>query len=269
MDTSEVCNEVCVWCWSHSGGASGTAKVSLEAVEHVMSQTVGWKLKSINPYNSGDTMLETRMPEIVKIIRKYNDSPIVLFTNGTIYANRELLNVSGVTEVHFTISATTRETYALMHGKDLYNEAVKTIEWLETQQNHPKIVTTFIMTNRNIHELPLWREQWKRFEQSISPVVNKPELKLPIEVELANCTKAFDPKLIDLPCVFWDVLLIQLNGDVQMCCGGGPGVFGNVHGDTPLLKAWHSRCTYGSRLLATHCRSCQFRSEDWIKRLVN
>jgi len=230
-----------------------------------MSQTVGWKLKSINPYNSGDTMLETRMPKIVEIIRKYNDSPIVLFTNGTVYANRELL--LGVDEVHFTISATTRETYARIHGRDLYNEAVKTIEWLETQPNHPKIVTTFVMIKDNIHELPLWREQWKRFEHSISPVVNKPELKLPLEVELANCTRLFDPEKTDLPCAFWDVLLVQLNGEVQMCCGGGPGVFGNAHYDVPLLTSWRNRCMFGIKLLATYCRRCQFRSREWMKRL--
>jgi len=265
MDTSEACNESCIYCWRHHNNDVGKVTVPLEYIEHVMSQTVGWKLKSINPYNSGDTMLETRMPEIIKIIRKYNDSPIVFFTNGTIYANRKLL--LGADEVHFTISAATRETYTLMHGRDLYGEVVRTIGWLEDQPNHPKIVTTFIMTRKNIHELPQWREQWMRFEHSISPVVNKPDLKLSIETELANCTPLFDPEKVDLPCVFWDVLLILLNGEVQMCCGGEPSLFGNVHRDVPLLTAWRNRCSYGEKILATQCSHCQFRSREWMKKL--
>jgi len=113
FDTFDYCNLNCRFCYLHNTREESN-RLPLHLVERLLQQTVGRKFQSIRPWMNGDPLFENRLPKIIEIIRKYNYSPIHMFTNGTNYDNRHLLTNPEISEVHFTISAATSKTYALV-----------------------------------------------------------------------------------------------------------------------------------------------------------
>ena len=219
---------------------------------------------SIRPYVTGDPLVDTRMPEIVKIIRKYNQAPLVIYTNGSAYQNREVL--TEFAEVHFTVSAATPETYEIMHGRPFYPQVVQTIEWLEKQPKRPKIILNFVITKLNLPSL-IWKKQWARFEQVRVRVHGDnthghlDALALPESLQVDENLTA--PNTGHLPCAFYNNCIVNAHGDVMLCCLGGP-TFGNIR-DTPLIDAWRARCA--TKMDHAVCRTCMFRSKDWKQKL--
>jgi pyruvate-formate lyase-activating enzyme len=269
---SEACNEHCLYCLVHNPLSTFKPNIkglSLSLIENIMSQTVGWNLGAILPHGWGEPLADPRMPEIFKIIRKYNKAPILMFTNGTICERRHLLMECG--EVNITISSATPEMYERIHGVPLYEEAVRTVEWLEAQPNHPRIVLRFVIVKPNMHELEAWRQQWRRFPQVVTvahvgtyPSDPRASLAAPPEMEAHDIFHANPSR----PCTFYGNLHINIDGDVDLCCMSAAAMhhltFGNVK-DTPLLDTWRARCANKMRNL--DCERCRYRAHDWKRGL--
>ena len=168
FDTFDGCNLTCQYCYTHNPEKTKTFQptiMPLSTIERLIKQTKDLSLMSIRPFGYGEPLLETRMSRIIEIIRKYNSAEIVLYTNGTIYENRRILSNPEIAEIHFTISASTPQTYEKVHGKPLFHQAIKTVEWLERQNPHPRIILNFVINRLNVHELEQWKQQWNRFDQ--------------------------------------------------------------------------------------------------------
>lgn len=272
FDPNMNCNLQCQFCYIHHpnskwvSGEYPTRIMPLELMDKMLQQTQGHEMLSIRPYLNGEPLCEPRMPKIVSLIKQYNDAPIVFYSNGTVYANREFLML-GIGEVHFTVSAATPETYLKVHGRPLYHEGVKTIEWLEQQPNHPKIFLKFVITQDNIHELPLWMQQWRRFPQERNlahgynecdseshflKAIQIPDESIVSEDNVIGCNPW-------LPCSFYDNAIITSDGDFRLCCLSGIS-FGNIK-DEPLETLWRRRCQNKGE--NPDCRRCVFKGRNW------
>jgi len=263
LDTSDECNLRCEYCYMHYASPSLANKMPLHLVEHIMSQTKELKLQTIRPYLWGDSLLETRLPKIVEIIRKYNSAPIVSYTNGTTYENRRLLLCPD--EAHFTVSAVTPKTYEKIHGLPLLHEAEKTIQWLEQQRNHPRIVMHFVINRHNIHELEQWIERWRCFEQFLSPILMNKKDK-----HLADQLTDYDPSIKlsivtggmhGMPCSVWNNCSINVHGFMLQCCNGAYDVNYGDLSKVPLLDAWKKRIE--NRMMNPACQGCHLQAQNW------
>jgi MoaA/NifB/PqqE/SkfB family radical SAM enzyme len=240
--------------------------MSLELIEKLLAQTQGRKMASLRPFVTGDPLVEPRMPEIIKLIKKYNPAEIVLYTNGTAYANREFLML-GLAEVHFTLSAATRETYEIVHGRDLYDQAVKTIEWLEQQPNHPRICVNFIITKENAFEIWAWMKKWRRFNQARNRahgyLPTDPDAQFLKRIQIPDEITIPEDNIIgcnpELPCSFYNNAIITANGELKLCCLSGIS-FGNIK-DEPLETLWRRRCQNKGE--NPDCRRCVFKGRNW------
>lgn len=235
-------------------------QMPLVLVESIMRQAKDWKLGVIMPWGCGDPLLETRMPEIVKIIRAHNSAPICLFTNGILYENRQLLTLAD--RVDFTLSAATAETFEKIYQVPGYETAVKTIEWLEAQPNRPEIYLRFVICEKNLHELGLWREQWSRFPQyrNVATGPWRPSEKLDTEGELDDVARG----AYDMPCLFWNQCFIRADGALMQCCKQGDK-YDNIN-QISLLEAWQNRVR--NAMNNPICEHCDRKVPDWKERLT-
>ena len=272
FDPNAFCNLQCSYCYVHqpeskwSTRERPTESMSLELIEKLLKQTKGRWMASLRPFVTGDPLCEPRMPKVVELIKKYNPARIVLYTNGTAYVNRHFL-ILGISEVHFTLSAASRETYRKVHGRDLYREAIKTIEWLEQQPSHPAIIMNFIITKDNIHELPVWMQQWRRFPQARNRAhgykESDPESHFLKVVQIPDEIPIPEDNVIgcnpNLPCSFYDNAIVTADGNLHLCCLSGI-TFGNVK-DEPLEVLWQRRCA--NKGDNDDCRNCLFKGRNW------
>lgn len=257
LETSTVCNMHCHYCDYHQNPSSNYShQMPLELVEKIMRQFEGHRLMWIQPWLAGEPLLETRMPEIVRIIRKYSDAPLVFFTNATVYENREILMLADRVEV--SVSAATRETYAKVHGRDLLDRVIKTVEWLESQPSHPEIRLRMVVTSLNYHEVAAWRKQWSRFRQfqniATSLLIRGWNPELGIDGEIEQIQRGEYMK--GAPCLFWNLCAINVFGDMYQCCKAICTVWGNLNTST-LEELWGKRLA--NKRDTPDCRVCPVR----------
>jgi MoaA/NifB/PqqE/SkfB family radical SAM enzyme len=266
FDTFDYCNLNCVYCYLHNNEEECN-RLPLHLIEKLMKQTVGPTLQSIRPWMNGDVLFETRLPEIIKIIRKYNQSPIHLFTNGTNYQNRHMLVNPEINEVHFTISAATSGTYALVHRRPLFKQALRTLQWFEQHKHpHQQIIMTFVITKQNIHELPDWRRMFIQHPQVLSALhknVRDKHFTDETWVDAMHLDTHKHPKHIgNMPCVIWNNMAVSAKGDFIQCCEADVNYnYGNI-ADTPLLEAWR-RSRRENQMRNKFCESCNVKRPDW------
>jgi len=259
LETSTACNMHCYYCdYHHNPSTVYNYQMPLEFVEKIMIQLKDHKLTRIQPWLAGEPMLETRMPEIIKIIKKYSSAEIVFFTNATVYENRHLLMLADRVDV--TLSAATPETFLKVHGAPLYHEAVKTIEWLEQQPRHPPISMRIVVTERNQHEVAQWQQQWSRFHQYHNIASGllvggwQPENKLELDGEIQQMARG--QYMPGAPCLFWNLCAINVFGDVYQCCKAINHIYGNLH-SASLDEIWQKRLANNRD--ASTCRVCPVR----------
>lgn len=263
VDTYDLCNLNCVYCCAHNPSHEPT-QMPLHTVEKIASQIGDWPLASIRPFSRGDPLFETRMPEIVRIIRKYSQAPIYLSTNGTVCGNKHLLVNRDIQYVNFTISAATPETYHRICGKPLLHQAMRTLEWFSRNKApSQQISISFIPNSLNEHELELWRQKFRDYGQVVSWMhrLNR-NMKLvdPIFPKGSVASTYGSPNLLASPCNLWNNMGINTHGDILQCCGGDDNqTYGNV-ADTPLIEAWRRRCE--NNLRNPLCQSCNYRVQD-------
>ncbi len=229
-------------------------------IEKIASQIKDWPLVDIRPFSHGDPLLNSRLPKIIDIFRKYTQVPTALFTNGTYYAGRHLLLNPAIRSVEFTISAATPETFLKMTGQNLFNDALRTLEWFTQHKlGDQRITVRFIMTNVNEHELEAWKEKFKGYPQFISPIhrhLRNMKLVEPLMASPEGRSKT--TTFTGIPCGLWNNMGINVHGDIIQCCGGDDyTTYGNVD-DTPLIEGWRKRCLNG--LENPVCRSCNIRN---------
>lgn len=271
MDTNDYCNLNCIYCCAHNPSPDKTTVMSLEMVNKIISQVADWKLESIRPFSRGDPLFEKRMPEIVKIIRKHTNTPIMLSTNGTVFDNKELLVNPDINEVNFTVSATTPESYERICGKPLFKEALRTLEWFRVNKiPSQKMTVSFIPNKLNETELYLWSRAFKNYGPVVSTMhrLYRNEHLLKNILASKEITKmATYGRIPRKPCTLWGNMGINAQGDILQCCGGDDVItYGNVN-DTPLSEGWSKRCkNYLNNAL---CQSCNYRHSSMIGNQVS
>ncbi len=258
VDTFDYCNLNCRYCCFHNPSPE-PSEMPLHTIEKIASQLTGWSLDSIRPFSHGDPLFNNRLPKIIEIFRKYSKAPIVLFTNGTYYAGKHLLVNPAVECVEFTISAATPETFLKMTGKNLFNEALRTLEWFRNHKEPNQHANVrFILTNVNEHEVDVWKTLFKDYQQFISPLhrhLRNTKLVDPIVASEKNQGRANAFK--GIPCGLWNNMGINVHGDIIQCCGGDDvTTYGNIT-NTPLLEGWRKRCL--NNLQNPVCQSCSLR----------
>jgi hypothetical protein len=244
----------------------------LHMIDQLMRQTQGITFASIRPYLNGDPLFEDRMPKITEIIRKYSpDSTITIFTNGTNYHKRELLTNPDIGEVHFTISAATPQTYTLVHGLPLWNQAIRTLEWFNEHKHlHQQLWVHFVVTKLNLHELDAWKERFKDYPQWVMSLHHTSRDKhhtqdLVPDVPVVHLNR-LKGDLFGMPCTLWNNCTINVHGDYTLCCNAPVDyTFGNI-ADTPLFTAWKRRLD--NKMQNEYCQSCNVRAKNW-RELLN
>lgn len=114
----------------------------------------------VAPYINGEYLLDDRAHELSDICRA-NGLATVIDTNGSLYDFRDRLVHINNTQVRFSYSATTAPTYEVVHGKDLFRDATKTVLWFLKNRKPNQYPMLYFITNKyNQHEILDYVKRW-------------------------------------------------------------------------------------------------------------
>ena len=242
--------------------------MSLKRAEKVIKE-VKHTIKKVHLFQNNEPMLEPRLDKFTALVKKHCNASTGIYTNGTNYHLRHKLLDKNLDVVHFTISAATSETYLQVHGKPLFNKALKTYKWfLKHKRKNQQVYVHFVIVAENFHELPQWKQMFKESPQIISPLHTGYKQKASQE-----CMKRLNHKKTvkagtkkgkmasDLPCTVWFNMTVNTKGEMLQCCDCPYSVnYGSVD-NSHVLDLWNKR--NHNMMNNPACDECILKSREW------
>jgi MoaA/NifB/PqqE/SkfB family radical SAM enzyme len=248
----------------------------IETIKRILEYWRGTPMWCVAPFMNGEPMLEIRLPEINDMIQKTIGCMSLIDTNGSVYANRELLVHPNMRMVRFTVSAATRETYNKTMGVDLFPDVLSTIEWFKKNKyRQQKMMIQFVSNKHNEHEIDDWMKLFRGVPLRISGLHRAPLFQKASEEALgekmANPAErvmlvdpdgrtSFEKLKPNSPCTCWDIQSFGWNGSITQCVKFPYSFnYGNVLG-SDLRQAWTARNL--NALNNPCCQGCNTRSPN-------
>jgi len=271
--TNKKCTLNCVYCNPQASFIKyGIGELPLSTIESVADELCRNKIQinDVYPFMNSDPLLEIRLPAIVNLLKKKLQCLILVSTNGVLYSRRHLLRNRDINDVCFSISAADESTYNYVHGKPLFQNVLKTIDWI-TQNKfwNQRIQLRYILFKENVDNLGKWQKLFKGYIQEVRPLhwgetreqsdqlrdSEHPLLKHYRELQLRKF------KRLRAPCNCFHNLAISFDGKF-MQCSDLPYEYNWGHiEEIDLMETWRKRLDLGLNHEA--CRSCNQMNPDW------
>lgn len=272
LDTQNFCNLRCVYCNVKRGGpyCLDRGVMDLSLIERALQDVKG-SVYCVAPFMNGEPLLEKRLPQINDLIQGIG-AKSVIDTNGSLYENRELLLHRNLFLVRFTISARDAQTYRMVHGQDVFEDALKTLYWFEAHRySSQKIMLHFIANRFNEDQIEDYLRLFSGFKIRVFPVHEAKDQGASSTSKGSQIFEDNRPVIIDehgkrsieklkpnYPCQCWDILAIGFDGSTLQC----PDVpysanYGNLK-EVALKDMWKQRNL--NRMKNKYCVSCSVRS---------
>lgn len=247
------------------------------------------EMKTYAPFLNGEPLLDSRLPWINDYITEKTKAQIVIDTNATEYAARERLIHPNLRQVRVSLCAATKETYEKVHGANLFDKVIKTVEWFIENRHPTQSLSLHYMVNKyNEEEIPQFLEQWENHLIKLFPLHQMPGIQknsedaLPSE-EWINKTNTLEDWNRTRPLYIYPggyrerrimrsymicqgmSFCIHYDGLILHCSDAPPKYnYGHVY-DVDMLGAWRNRNR--NRITNPACIACNAKRPDWYKSL--
>ncbi len=221
------------------------------------------------PWMDSDPLLEKRLPDFVKLLKKGLGCRIDIFTNGVATKNKHLLINPHIDDIRFTISASNPDLYAKVHGKPLFEKAMETLYFVNSHRYwHQRLWINFILFDDNAFDLENWKNRFKDFRQDVRCLHvgcgqnQSNKLNAPNKL-LEDYRSQFELRLAkyELPCSCFHNMAISFEGKLMQCCVAPYSQnYGHVE-EIDLLEAYRKRLDVGLNHPA--CVDCNQKNPEW------
>ncbi len=260
IEINNSCNHKCYFC----------PNPTMERVRSVMDDDMVLRvtreayeagIRQISFYSGGEPFLNKGLARYVAYAKELGFDYCYLSSNGGKVVTPHLMAVldAGLDSLKFSINAGDRESYALVHGHDEFEDVIRNVEFVADyrQKHRPdmKLFVSFVETKLSEGGFETLKE---RIGHLVDEVVVYPfvvigtPLKQRVEpdgterpfigYDDTNRRESWNAKRLRLPCYqLWSYLNVTMEGYLSACCSdyNNDLVVGNLH-TASLQEAWHS-----------------------------
>jgi MoaA/NifB/PqqE/SkfB family radical SAM enzyme len=135
IDINNRCNHRCYFCANPK--IDQFASLEIDIIYDLMRQGVENGCTDLALQATGDPFMDKRLVKIVDKAKKLGYQYVYLNTNGALATPNIANSVAdaGLDSIKFSISATNREEYEAVHGKDDFDKVIKNLESLYKYRN--------------------------------------------------------------------------------------------------------------------------------------
>lgn len=225
IELTNVCNADCIMC-SRRYMTRRVHHMPLALARHVIDECKRAKIKSINLFWMGETVLYPHLEEILDYIKKeIPKTGIALHTNGG-FLDEEKARIildSSITNINFSLDGITKETYESIRQNISYEKVEENIHRFLKMRNDRerkdlKVGAFLIQMDENREEARIFKEKW-------SPMVEKAGVVAywnwggTQEDRAVGSHKTRSTQTFNFPCQnLWKELVISNDGTAAMCC---------------------------------------------------
>lgn len=259
FEINNSCNHKCFFCQNPIMNR-GRRVIDDVIVHRVLQEAFDGGAREASFYNTGEPFLNRSLPDYVAAAKKIGFEYIYLSTNGGRVVTDRFIPVldAGLDSLKFSVNAGDRETYALTHGIDEFEDVMSNIEavaaYRERTGRPSNLFVSFVDTDISRPTLDSLK---RRIGHLVDQVVVYPFVitgtPLKLRIERDGTRRPFrdyddvDPQRyaelkVEAPCSsLWNYLNVTVEGYLKACCTdfNNDLVVGNLNSSS-LLDAWHS-----------------------------
>jgi len=283
IEINNSCNHSCFFC-PNPIMKRARALMRPDLVNKIMRDARDNEISEISFYSTGEPFLNKMLPDYVRTAKELGFDYVYLSSNGGNAVSKRIQPVldAGLDSLKFSVNAGDRETYALVHGEDEFDEVMHNIErcaaYRDKHNPSLKLFISFVETAQNKSTFELLK---KRVGALVDEVILYPFIVIGTPLKRTDVTVAkrrpylgyehVDKKIAlnqrrtTLPCYqLWTYLNVTLEGYLSACCSDFDAdlVVGNLNRQS-LIEAWHSeefralrQKHIDKRIRGTVCASC-------------
>ncbi len=162
LDLTSYCNQVCIFCSNSRLKNKSTMKPEL--VERVLLEAYKNGTRDIGMYATGESFMVKNLADYIARAKEIGYEYIFITTNGALAVPTVAKSVldAGLDSIKFSISAGTRETYKIIHGRDDFDKVMRNLKWVseyrkKSELNY-RIYVTMVYTNVTKNEIKVLKD---------------------------------------------------------------------------------------------------------------
>lgn len=139
VELTNVCNHSCIFC-KNPDQARKLTHLDINIFSNFVEQAVDQGLEEIGLYATGEPFMTKGLSEYIKIAKKLGVRRIYITTNGalaTLTKVKECVE-AGLNSIKFSINASNKEDYALIHGSDDFDVVLANVtqiyQWVQNNK---------------------------------------------------------------------------------------------------------------------------------------
>jgi len=258
VEVTNACNLRCIMCYNRRMKRK-KGFMDMDTYKLVLENAKEIGIKMVALYTIGESFLHPRIFDFIKLAKEMGFKYVYITTNGIPLNEEKIKKIfeSGLDSIKFSIDAASKETYEKLRPGGNFDMLYRNIKILKEMRDRKKsklkIYASFLLTNKNYHELKKFKEFWKGLidEVVITVVSNQSNLQ----------TKEFDelvPEKIknmmvrkeqccNLP---WNRIVVTYDGKFTICSEDFEAelVYGDIHKES-MKEAWNNEKMRRFRLM--------------------
>ena len=276
IEITNHCNNKCIFCYNDCMRRSKRF-IEKELCEKILVDAYNLGMREVGFYVAGEPLLDKRLEDFILYAKSIGYKYIYLTTNG-ILGNLERIKKlynSGLDSIKYSINATNREDYKIIHGTDNFDRVTKNLadvySWKNNSDIKLKVYVSYIstnLTNDNKRIAELFENKCDEF--IVMPAINQGGL-IPNISCISSAEKSDINGNFKLPCSYpFNSVIVTVEGYLTACCMDFENLlaYANLN-EVSLEEAWNNTIIseFRNRHLSkdvknTICQNCIFNTND-------
>ena len=225
IELSNACNHFCVFC-NNPRMKRKINNLDIKVFSNFIEEAAKEGLEEVGLYATGEPFLTKNIEKYISICKKFGVKRVYLTTNGSLASLDKVKKAyeSGLDSIKFSINASNRKSYKLIHGKDDFDKVKKNLieiyKWKNQERKKLQILCSFIYTKKTISEIDEYKKVFGPFVEDINlnPAGTQGGRINSIIEKITTEKFTSNPKLIE-PCeMLWNRLHLTCEGFLTACC---------------------------------------------------
>ena len=271
IEVANICNHACSFC-AYTKMDRAQKYIEPELFKRIVKEGFELGAREVGLHGGAEPLTCKYLPEFIKYCSEVGYNYIYFTTNGTLGTPKkwDALLSSGVNSIKFSVNGGDRDTYSKIHGKDHFERAIKSINYVSRKRKEMNLnvylSVSFVEVEENKHS-------FTELKSAVEPLVDEifhsvatnqagqmPEL--PVSPTI--------PEICNIP---FGQVNITREGHLRGCCNdyqnmlvvediGKVGLKEAWYGNhMKLLRKMHLEGNYGNSLCNNCVNNCQEKVE--------
>lgn len=249
IELTNACNLRCTMCYNRLMKRK-KGFMDKETYKLVLENAKEIGIEMIGLYTTGESLLHPQIFDYIKQAKDMGFRYVYLTTNGNLLNEEKIKKIfeSGLDSIKFSIDGTSKESYEKIrvggNFETLYGNIKTLRDMRDKLKSKLKIYASFVLTNKNSHELKEFKNFWKGLidEVMVAVVGNQSNLQ---EKEFNKLIPGeLKDKIVktrDYCNLLWNRIIMTFDGKFTICSEDFEAdlVYGDIHNES-MKDAWNN-----------------------------